>query len=260
MNIEILGIPVYKNGRENALLQCIAWLTATKRKFHHIATVNPEFVMRAKKDDAFLGILRQTDINMPDGIGLLFASWFLYGGKGTLSRITGVELTWKLAEMCAMNGRSMYLIGAEKGIAEKAANALRKKFSELKIVGAEEGIKKSEFHKLKEVEEDKQLCERIRESRPDVLLVAFGAPKQELWITSHKNDFPSIRIAVGIGGTFDYISGIIAYAPALIRAAGLEWLYRLIIQPLRIKRIFTAVIEFSFAILNEKFKTIFIYR
>ncbi len=255
MDIRILGVNINTGGFEFLSSQWKVWFEDPQRTFHHITTINPEFLVEASKNKEFFSILNVADVNVPDGIGLMFAAKFLFGKSRKLPRVTGVDVTWRLVEFCAETGRSMYLVGAAKGVAEKVQDVLEKKFPTLNIVGAEEGIPKNTVHGSRFTvvsEEDEKLCDRIRKAAPDVLLVAFGAPKQEVWIAHHRHDFPSVRIAVGVGGTFDYISGIVSYAPSVVRKFGLEWLYRLVIQPRRAKRIFTAVVRFPLAVLHEK--------
>ncbi|MEK7122610.1 MAG: WecB/TagA/CpsF family glycosyltransferase, partial [Patescibacteria group bacterium] len=185
-------------------------------------------------------------------VGLFFASWFLHGWRHRLFRVTGVDFTWMLAELCAKQGKRIYLLGAGKGVAQKCALVLQKKYPSLQIVGAQEGIPKV-VTKTSDVY-DRQLCEKIIAVHPDVLLVAFGAPRQDLWIAQNAHRLPGVRIAVGVGGTFDYLAGVVPYAPKWIRDIGFEWTYRLMTQPYRWRRIVTAVVRFPLTVFWMSFR------
>ncbi|MDP2631089.1 MAG: WecB/TagA/CpsF family glycosyltransferase [Candidatus Uhrbacteria bacterium] len=252
MDIMILGVRVDKINLSELRERCRAWLTndAQAKQCVRVVTVNPEFVIEAQKNAKFREVLNTADCSIADGIGLFFASWLLYGLRSRLFRVTGVEFTWLLAELCSQLGKKIYLLGAGPGVAQKAAEVLKKKYPSLRIVGSHEGIPYIVTQGSKLFQED--LCRRITEAEPDVLLVAFGAPKQDIWIAEHASLLPTVKIAVGVGGTFDYIAGIVPYAPQWIRDIGFEWTYRLMTQPHRWRRIITAVIVFPLAIIKEK--------
>ena len=203
-----------------------------------IVTVNPEFVLAAQKDREFKKILNQAELSVPDGFGLKIAGIILEEKIG--ERITGVDLTWELAKMAAEKGDSIFLLGARSGVAEKTAKRLKFLYPNLKIAGTYAGKP-----------EEGGIIERINKSGADILLVAFGAPKQEKFIYQHHHEL-KCKLAMGVGGTFDYISGIMPRAPRWMRSLGLEWLYRLIKQPSRLGRIFRAVIIFPGRVLGYK--------
>lgn len=252
MNISILGVRVDRISAAQLTDTCRSWLSDEQNKgLRQVVTVNPEFVMEAQKNGEFRDILNNAASAIADGIGLFFASWFLYGWKRRLFRVTGVDFTWLLASVCSEKKSRMYLLGSGEGIAEKAAEKLKAAYPSLNIVGAEEGIpvvctKPSELL-------NREICERISASGADVLLVAFGAPKQDVWIAKHADLLKGVKIAVGVGGTFAYIAGTAPYAPVWIRSIGFEWTYRLMTQPYRWRRIVTAVILFPLAVLRAKF-------
>lgn len=169
-------------------------------------------------------------------------------------RIAGSDFVWEIAALAAHEGYSMYLLGAGEGVAERAAEELRRfsrssdpATSELRIVGAEAGPSFS--HSERSEESHTNVCKKILEAKPDVLLVALGHGKQEKWIAAHLHELPSVKIAMGVGGAFDFIAGRVRRAPRLLRALGLEWLWRLILQPWRIVRIYRAVIVFPLLLL-----------
>ncbi len=253
MDVMILGVRVDKISLSELRTRCAVWLSqeVSAKQCVRVVTVNPEFVMEAQKNAQFRSILNTADCAIADGIGLFFASWILYGWKRRLFRVTGVEFTWHLADLCNQTGKRIYLLGGGPGVAQKTADVLLKKYPSLHIAGAEEGIPHIVTQGSTLFQDD--LCRRITDAEPDVLLVAFGAPKQDMWIAEHAVLVPTVKIAVGVGGTFDYIAGIVPYAPQWIRDIGFEWTYRLMTQPHRWRRIITAVIVFPLAVLHAKF-------
>jgi len=206
--------------------------------FHMIATVNPEFIVTAQKDEKFKDILNKCDLNVPDGVGLQFAAKL--AGEKIGERITGVDLTWEICKIAAEKGYSVYFLGAAEGVAEKAAHRIKLLNPGLNIAGTYAGSPNEEGIVLK-----------INETSADILLVAFGAPKQEKFIADNKESL-KVKLAMGVGGTFDYIAGIEPYAPLWLRKIGLEWLYRLFTQPKRWKRILNATVVFPWLVLRSK--------
>ena len=231
--IKLLDIKIDELDFQEAMRKIAGFLE--EDKVHQICTVNPEFLVAARKDKEFKEVLNSSDLNVPDGFGLKIGSFFK--GQKITERITGVDLAWEICKMAADRGKSVYFLGAKEGIAEKAAHRIKQLNPNLKIAGtyagnpAEEGI-----------------VNKINETHPDILLVAFGAPKQDKFIYNNRETL-KVKVAMGIGGTLDYIAGNVQRAPKWIRACGLEWLYRLIRQPRRIVRILTAVFVFPILVL-----------
>ncbi|MFA6493259.1 MAG: WecB/TagA/CpsF family glycosyltransferase [Patescibacteria group bacterium] len=209
------------------------------KELSQIVTVNPEFVLAAQKDKEFKSILNKSDLSVPDGFGLKIGAWIL--GKQIGERLTGVDLTWELAKLASQKGYSIYLLGAASGIAEKTAKRLKLLYPALKITGTYAGTP-----------EEKGIIEKINNSKADILLVAFGAPKQDKFIYHNRTKL-KVKLAMGVGGTFDYISETVPRAPLFLRQIGLEWLYRLVKQPKRAGRIFRAVIVFPLTVLISRF-------
>ncbi|MBI4600257.1 WecB/TagA/CpsF family glycosyltransferase [Candidatus Uhrbacteria bacterium] len=254
MTISIRGVRINRISTEDLSKRCLQILQGVQRaRPYQVVTVNPEFIMEAQKNAPFRAVLNDADCALADGVGLVLASGVLYGWRNRLLRITGVDFTLMLANLCARTGKSMYLLGADAGVAEKAADALQKKYPSLRVAGAEEGIKKDESGIMNDELRDDDICKKITESNTDVLLVAFGAPGQDLWIARNAESLRGVKIVVGVGGTFDYLAGVVPYAPQWVRSVGFEWLYRLITQPRRFRRIVTAVIHFPLAVLCHKF-------
>lgn len=204
---------------------------------HHVTTVNPEFVMTARQNPEFARVLNASDLAVPDGVGLALAA--RWTGQELRGRVPGVELVERVAALCARRGWRIFFLGAAPGVAADAAAVLLRRYPELTIAGCYAGSPR--------VEDEPALRERIRAAHAHVLLVAFGSPTQDLWIARNQ---PSLQVplAIGVGGTFDYLSGRVRRAPAWMRRLGLEWLFRLVRQPWRWKRIWTAVVRFPLAV------------
>jgi N-acetylglucosaminyldiphosphoundecaprenol N-acetyl-beta-D-mannosaminyltransferase len=193
--------------------------------YHQIVTVNPEFVMKAQKNTLFRNILNEAELSLPDGIGIVLASKLL--GKQVPERVTGVDTVERISELARNNGWRIFFLGAANGVAEQAANILRSKYPGIQIVGTFSGSPR--------IEDEEDICSRIIDAKPHILLVAYGAPNQDIWIARNQKKM-QVPIAIGIGGTFDFIAGVSPRAPLLMQKAGMEWLYRLIREPWRWKR------------------------
>lgn len=197
---------------------------------HLVATVNPEFVMRARKDPEFARILESAALCLPDGWGVVWAA--RRNGCNVPGPVTGVDLIPPLARICAQRGWRVFLLGAAEGVAADLAARLRNDNP-----GLEVGSSTSAG------------ADQIADKHPHVLLVAFGAPKQEKWIdaTGRASGAP---VQIGVGGSFDYLTGRVRRAPAWMRKAGLEWLFRLAVQPWRVRRML-ALPAFALRVLAE---------
>lgn len=236
--IAILGVGVDDITEDEAIAR-IGELIAAGGP-HQLATVNPEFVMEARRNPSFRAVLDRADIATPDGFGLLLVARLR--GTPFRGRVTGVELVRRIAAAGAARGWSLFLLGAAPGIAERAADALRAGHPALRIAGCYAGSPRAE--------DEPEIRARVAAARPDVLLVAYGHPAQDLWIARNQ---PLLRVpvAIGVGGVFDYLSGATPRAPAWLRRIGLEWLYRLARQPWRWRRILVAVPLFLWAAWRE---------
>lgn len=237
--ITILGVAIDNITEDEAIEQIGAFIA--QRGPHQICTVNPEFVMEARRNASFRRVLAAADLRTADGFGLMLVARLR--GTPFRGRVTGVELTGRVAAEAAARGWSLFLLGAAPGVAERAAAALRERHRALKIAGCYAGSPRPEH--------DAATREIIARARPDVLLLAFPHVAQELWIARNQ---PLLRVpvAIGVGGTFDYLAGAVPRAPGWMRRLGMEWLYRLIRQPQRWKRILVAVPLFLGAALREQ--------
>lgn len=190
-----------------------------------VATVNPEFVMRARRDPPFARLLERSDLCLPDGQGVVWA--LRRSGCRSAERVAGVDLLPALASACVREGRSVFLLGAAPGVAEAAGAKLLEMEPGLRIAGTHAGDAGPAG--------DGESATRIRASGADLVLVAYGAPAQERWIDRNLERCGA-RVAIGVGGAFDFLSGRVRRAPAWMRGAGLEWLHRLIQEPWRLRR------------------------
>ena len=193
---------------------------------HQVVTVNPEFLVVAQEDHQFKKVLDEADLAIPDGVGLLWAARLL--GKPLKGRVTGVELVRSLAKLAEKRGYRIFLLGAREGVAQAAAKVLQDESPNLVIAGTYAGSPT--------LEEEGGIVERISAARPHMLFVAYGFPQQDVWIRRNMNRM-SVPMSMGVGGAFDYISGTVKRAPAWMRRLGLEWLFRLVRQPWRWRRI-----------------------
>ncbi|QEK11454.1 WecB/TagA/CpsF family glycosyltransferase [Crassaminicella thermophila] len=219
----ILGVPIDIVTNESAFEKFKSLLRGEKCSV--IVTPNSEIVMAASKDERLKGILKESDLCIPDGIGLIYASKI--HNLGLTERVTGVDFMYKILSYCNDNDKSIYILGGKVGVAEKACKNIKNKFPNIKIKGFRDGY-------FKEAEERK-IIEKINELKPDVLFVGLGAPKQEIWMNKYKEKL-NVKVAMGIGGSIDIWAGTAKRAPEIFQKLGLEWFYRLLKEPWRYKR------------------------
>lgn len=206
------------------------------KKFNHVATVNPEFLVETNKNLKFENLLnKKTALNLCDGVGISALARILYGQK--LNRISGVETAKILCKICEQENKKISLIGGFN-VVEKTKKILLKDFPTLQFSHCEDG-------------HPEKISDELIESKPDAILVAFGAPKQEFWIQEFATK-TTAKVAIGIGGTFDFWTGKATRAPQFFQKLGLEWLWRLVTEPKRAGRIFKAVITFPLLAIKEK--------
>ena len=207
-------------------------------RFHQIATVNPEFILEAERNDKFREILNSCDLNVADGMGIRFAFWRY--GKRLKCRMAGVDLMLEILRLAEKNNVSVFLAANKDGLSTwlETREAILKMCPKLNIFGADLNKADSSY--------------QIPDTKYQILFCNFGAPHQELFINSVKSD--TIRLSMGVGGAFDFLTGKAKRAPLFLRRLGLEWLWRLILQPKRVKRIFNAVIIFPVKVILCKEK------
>ncbi len=204
-----------------------------------VFTPNTEQLMQARNDETFLKVLAASDMRVPDAVGLTKADWwraFVTGRPWLMrERVAGVDLAEALLVRAAQQGWKVVLVGGMSTIAGTAADNLKKRLHGLDVVGLEMG--KLEFRNgmLEEDEVSRKAIAEIQKLKPDIVLVGLGAPKQELWVTSHKDELP-VQVMMVVGGAIDMWAGKVRRAPQWMRSMGLEWLWRLAQEPWRFGR------------------------
>ncbi|MBD3238921.1 MAG: WecB/TagA/CpsF family glycosyltransferase [Candidatus Moranbacteria bacterium] len=253
---------------------------------HYLATINPEFVIRARQSKKFQQILNYSDLNTCDGVGIQWAAKFLslpvpdYSVKNRAKKIslkrkkiyfqaysslffgfifppylksivpnrfTGVNLIKSLAKITRDFDHSIFILGGAPGVADKAKHELEKKYPKVLITATSSGY-------LKPDQSQAKWLKAINASAADLLIVALGSPKQEKWIFKNLDKLPAVKLAVGVGGAVDYISKAKKRAPKWIRIMGMEWLFRLFYEPWRHPRIKKATFVFIKKVINYKLK------
>ncbi len=217
------------------------------KKQHYIVTINPEIILKAQKDAEYRMILNNADISTPDGFGIIIGSFFL--NQGINHRVTGSDLTQKIIELSNKNNYKIFLLGGMDNYASIAKTKLELRYKNLQIVGAESGFKN--INQISK-EENNKIIEQIKNSGAQILLIGYGAPFQEKWIYKNLKNIPNISLAIGVGGTIDFIAEKTKRAPKILRKIGFEWLWRLITEPYRFRRIINATIVYCYNIIKWK--------
>lgn len=258
---QVLGIKVHNPTKKQAVK--LACQFAGFSKPRQIVTANPEIIMSAQDDLEQAAIINNADLVVPDGIGLVYAINFIH--HTNVERVTGIDLVEDIAKLASQYGYSIFFLGAKAGIAQKAANRLKERYPTLKIAGCYSGkpnlgSQKSRYSfpydvritDIKRGQKDPnwQIINRVRRTRPNILLVAYGHPKQEKFIARYKKAL-NVSVMIGVGGSFDFLAGRASRAPKWMQNLSLEWLWRLFHEPWRLNRIYTAVIKFTWAVLTR---------
>jgi len=213
-------------------------------KFHQIATVNPEFLVEAYRNNYFKNILSHTSLNLIDGTGLQYAYFFKH--HYWPPRLPGVDLMDLIFTLCQNLNLKIALLGAKDQIANKAKQEILLKYKKLEVACWSGGkIEKTE----NTWQQPKNLIAELNQFAPQVILVGLGNPKQEIWLYEHSKFLPTIKLGIGIGGSFDYLAKHKKRAPLFLRQIGLEWLYRLYQEPWRWRRILKATFVFIFLLI-----------
>lgn len=198
-----------------------------------IYTPNTEIVMMCCKDEEFMELLNKSHINVPDGIGLIYASKIK---KHPLKeKVAGYDLSVNMLKMANENNLKLFVVGGKPGVAEEAMESVHKDYPNINIVGSQHGYFKGTHLGKNGDDEELIVLDKINKAEPDILFVGFGAKKQEQWI-EYNRDKINAKIIIGNGGTLDGLAGKVKRAPDIFIKLGLEWFYRLIKEPKRIKR------------------------
>lgn len=265
--IKILDVQFDVSTRDEALSRALFLLQHTSpARGRYIVTPNPEMLLEARKNSPFRDILNRAALSIPDGIGILWASTFqeiskrsgrvVRFFKAILSlssllflpkfcrkvfpeRITGVDFMQSLVAAVQEFDVPIFLLGAKPGVAENVKKIFETKHPKSRIVGTFSGSPhEDDFPRIQSL---------MAETRPELLFVAYGSPAQEFWIAKHLHELTSVKLAIGVGGAFDFIAGVRKRAPRFLQKLGLEWFWRLAQEPSRIRRIWNATVKFPYA-------------
>lgn len=233
----LFGVSLEGGSREEVVQQ----VEQSSARPFWIVTANPEILLAAEKDSVYRAALQSADWRTIDGFGIQLV---LRIHGYTTERLTGVDLGEALIKLASEKGWRIAFFGGYEQSAERAAEIWRARFPKLDLHVIPAGQVRDDGFEDGKTWEQRQVLQAIQ---PDIILVALGGgTKQERWIAEHRNEFSTSRVIVGVGGAFDMWSGTLRRAPKLVRALGLEWVWRLILQPTRWKRIWNAVVVFLF--------------
>lgn len=236
--ISLLSVPVDAITTEEAVELICAMLLDDRQ--HHVMTPNNEMLVEASRNPPFRDLLNRSDLNLADSTGLLLAA--RWTKQHLPMRVTGVDTVERLCKTLDAS-QPVFLLGGAPGVAGMAADELKMRHPSLVVAGTYAGSPKDD--------EASAIAELVNRSGARLLLVAYGAPAQDLWIDRYLASMPSVRVAMGVGGTFDFIARMKKRAPSWMRGAGLEWLWRLLIQPTRLPRIIRATVLFPLLVLRH---------
>jgi N-acetylglucosaminyldiphosphoundecaprenol N-acetyl-beta-D-mannosaminyltransferase len=269
--VQIAGIPFDPVRYEDALTVIESYLKDGKR--HLITTPNPEMVLESRKNDELKAVLQASNLSVPDGIGILWAAYYLslprkksffarmWQLKCSLfkvlirsktirsvlpERVTGSDLLFKIVNLSQQEKWRIFLLGAAPGVGKVAIERLNKKYPQAIFAGSFAGTP-AKSH-------EDELCQLIDKSGADILFVAYGSPAQEIWIHRNLEKLSSVKVAIGVGGAIDFAAGVARRAPVFLRKIGLEWLWRVLLQPSRIRRIWNATVRFPRMMYGEKYR------
>jgi N-acetylglucosaminyldiphosphoundecaprenol N-acetyl-beta-D-mannosaminyltransferase len=220
--LSLMGVKVTPfDNYEHAISVVSSLLVSGEKAFS--AAINPEKIYRASYDSLVRDLLNQAEICICDGIGAALAVRVLHGKR--IGRITGVSLFFELIKSAADKQWKIFLLGAGPDVSAAAARKLQEDYPDLQIVGRQDGY----------FQDSAQVVNAINESGAQLVFVAMGSPKQEIWITDNRDKI-NAPFCMGVGGTFDVVCGKVEWAPAFFRKTGTEWLYRLLKEPKRWRR------------------------
>lgn len=244
MKKQVLGIKIDDINIDQALEVVKGWLS--KGGKHYIVTPNPEILVMAQKDEELKKVINKADLTTPDGVGLRLSG-------DIVCNTPGIDLMEAIIKYVSEKGLTIGLLGGRDKVAEEVAKRLSRKYPNLKISFARSG---DEVDQMGNVLSSKYYGKKHNTKyiipNTDLLFVAFGPPKQEKWIAKNLTNL-DVKVAMGVGGAFDYLSGRVPRAPKWFRNIGLEWLFRLIVQPRRIKRQ-TALLKYLFLLARSNLK------
>ncbi len=238
LKTDILGIKI-NIATIDSTIQSITQMVSTRLP-HYVVPINPEMIMAAQTNGEFRDIINNASLGLPDGVGVVIASRIL--GNPIKKRVTGVDTMKQLAIVAKAKNWKMFLLGAAPGVADIVKEKLEMEIPGIQIVGT--------FAGSPHQDEEEKICTMVTSLNPDILLVAFGFPKQELWVNRNLKRL-KVPVVMCVGGTFDFIAGKSPRAPKWMQNLGLEWSYRLLKEPWRWRRML-ALPRFAIAVLSKK--------
>jgi len=292
--VDVLGVKVHTLRSEALAQKALDYLEGSNQNY--IVTVNPEFIISTSLDREFKSILNYADLSIADGNGIIWADYFLnlpievpknisvlkqkvykrrkaraqllytlllnllypkVLKKRIPERLTGADFFITLCGILAKKNYSMYIIGGDKESSVTSRFKLEKMFPDLIISGIKGGFPNEKGGFSRENPPDEELVKAVKKAKPDVLILALGHPYQEKWIFNNLDKLNTVKLAIGIGGALDYISGKKKRAPKIIQKLNLEWLWRFFVEPKRYQRIKDAVYTFPKLVYSHKLDKIF---
>ena len=242
--VVVLGVP-FKDVNFGDVLEWVKRRVGSRRP-GYIATANLDFIMQSWRDPEQQRILLEADLVVADGIPIVWLSRLM--GFGLKERVTGSDLVPMLAELCANEGFSLYGLGGAPGVAEKATERLAQRYPGLRIAGCYSPPKADVLSM-----NNADILSKLAAADPDILLVAFGAPKQEKWVNMHLRDW-HVPVSIGVGGSLDFLAGAQKRAPRIVQRCALEWLWRMLSDPSRLfKRYVSNLFFFAGALIKLLF-------
>lgn len=234
--MQVLGYPVDAIPPADALARVQSAIE--QRTSLHVVTLNAEMAVQGQTDPELEAILKRSQLVLPDGSGVV---WAIRRQGKPAAKLAGVDFLGHVAAWCAGAGKRLYLFGAADGVAVQAAETLCKRYPGLQIAGVRSGFFSAE--------EEPALIESIRETAPDVLMVALGVPRQEKWIAKHGGSL-QVPVMMGVGGSFDVLASRVKRAPKVFQRLHLEWLFRLLQEPWRWRRMMSTLPWFAWQVLK----------
>ena len=225
LKISILGVSFNVIDKNEASKRIFTACKNKRERPFAVVTPNPIMVMNAQNDEVLFSALSSTDLSLADGVGIISAAKRM--GTPLPERVTGIDTAYSVLQKLAEVGGSVYLFGAKPGVAEGAAQRLTDKFPSLNIVGTHHGY----------FDKDEEIISNIKQKSPDLLIVCLGSPRQEIWVHKNKEKLSGVGVIMCLGGVLDVWSGNIKRAPSLFIKLHLEWLWRMLCEPKRMKEL-----------------------
>ncbi len=225
MKTKIADVEIDNISMQETLDKVEDFIRSKTNKF--IVTPNVDHIIRLRKDAKFRKCYKSSSLILADGMPILWAASFL--GMPLKEKVSGSDLFFKLCELSARKGYKLFFLGGREGASKKSAEVMSKKFPSLRVVG----FYCPPFGFENDTKETSRILEAIKKVSPDILFIGVGSPKQEKWIYDHKEEY-NVPVSIGVGAAFDFASGVVRRSPIWMQKIGLEWLWRLMMEPKRL--------------------------